>query len=49
MVTGTVHAEAVPAVKARTKATMILLVRRDMQLPPFVLNDLYEFVPTRVT
>ena len=36
IVTGNVHPDAVVAVKVRIKATMILLVRRDIQLPPFV-------------
>jgi hypothetical protein len=36
IVTGNVHPDAVAAVKVRIKATMILLVRRDIQLPPFV-------------
>lgn len=37
IVTGIVHPDVVAALKARIKATMILLVRRDMAVPPFVL------------
>jgi hypothetical protein len=36
MVRGTVQADAVIAVKPRSTATIILLLRRDMVLPPFV-------------
>jgi hypothetical protein len=36
MVRGIVHPDAVSAVKPRIKATTILLLKRDMVLPPFV-------------
>ena len=38
IVRGVVHPDAVAAVKARIKATMILLERRDMAVPPFVFE-----------
>lgn len=36
IVTGNVHPDAVSALKPRIKATIILLLKRDMVLPPFV-------------
>jgi hypothetical protein len=35
-VRGSVHPDAISAVKARSTATTILLLRRDMVIPPFV-------------
>jgi hypothetical protein len=51
MVNGTVHPDAVAAVKARIMATTILLVQRDIAVPPFVFQRSvarYGFTNARV-